>query len=187
MNETVTMNLIRTAAFAAALSTVASIATAADAPPPVSAEPQNTSATYGDWILRCAQTAEGRACEVLQPFQMQVQGQSQPIGQLALGHRSANGKDPMHVTFIITPGISFPSDVKLMSDDKDAQPVVLDWSSCAPASCRADGEFKDDQLKRWRALATNGKLIFKLTTGQPFTIPVSVRGLAQALDALAKS
>ena len=186
--EIVTMNLVRIAVSALALAIAAPAALAADAPPPVSAEPQNTSATYGDWILRCARENDGaHACEVIQPFQMQVQGQSQPIGQLAIGHRTANAKEPMHITFIITPGISFPSDVKLMSDDKDAQPVVLDWSSCAPASCRADGEFKDDQLKRWKALTANGKLIFKLTTGQPFTIPVSVRGLAQALDALPKS
>jgi invasion protein IalB len=186
--EIVTMNLVRIAASALALATAAPAAFAADAPPPVSAEPQNTSATYGDWILRCARANDGNhACEVIQPFQMQVQGQSQPIGQLAIGHRSANAKEPMHVTFLITPGISFPSDVRLMSDDKDTQPVVLDWSSCSPSICRADGEFKDDQLKRWKAATANGKLIFKLTTGQPFTIPVSVRGLAQALDALPKS
>ena len=182
------MNLVSIAASAFALATLSAAAPAADAPaPPVSAEPQNTSATYGDWILRCARTTDGKnACEVIQPFQMQVQGQSQPIGQLAIGHRTGNPKDPMHVTFLITPGISFPSDVKLMSDDKDAQPVVLDWSSCAPSICRADGDFKDEQLKRWKALTANGKLLFKLTNGQPFTIPVSARGLAQALEALAK-
>ena len=182
------MYLTRIAITAAVFAMAAPAAFAADAPPPVGAEPQNTSATYGDWILRCSRTAEGKnACELIEPFQMQAQGQSQPIGQLAIGHRTANAKEPMHVTFLITPGISFPSDVKLMSDDKDTQPVVLDWSSCAPSICRADGEFKDDQLKRWKALTANGKLIFKLTNGQPFTIPVSTRGLAQALDALPKS
>ena len=50
-----------------------------------------------------------------------------------------------------------------------------------------DGEFKDDQLKRWKGLTASGQLVFKQSNGQPTPIPVSVRGLAQALEALAKS
>ena len=186
------MNLVRIAAsvFAAAMTSAAAFA--ADAPPPVSTEPQNTSATYGDWTLRCSRTAQGdkevRVCEVVLPFVAQAQGQSQTIGQLAIGHITTNTKDPLHVTFIVTPNVAFPSDVKLMSDDKDAQPVTLSWSSCTAQACRADGEFKDDLLKRWRALTANGKLVFKAaTTEQPVPLPISTRGLAQALDALAKA
>jgi invasion protein IalB len=180
------MNLVRIAASAFALAIAASTATAADAPPPVSAEPQNTSATYGDWILRCSRATDGtHVCEVMQPFQVQAQGQQAPFGQLAIGR--LGGKDPMHVTFIMSPNVSFPSDVRLMTDEKDPQPVVLNWSSCVPATCRSDGEFKDDQLKRWKALTANGRLVFKAAGGQVFPITVSVRGLAQALDALGKS
>jgi len=183
------MTLIRTAAAAFAaisLSTAAfAAAPAADTPAPVGAEPQNTSATYGDWILRCSRGADGkRACEVEQPFQVQVQGQQAPFGQLAMGHQ--NGAPQMHITFIMSPNVSFPSDVKLMVDEKDTQPITLSWSNCVPAACRSDGEFKDDQLKRWKALTANGRLVFKTAAGQPFPITVSVRGLAQAIDALGK-
>ncbi|HEX4505992.1 MAG TPA: invasion associated locus B family protein [Alphaproteobacteria bacterium] len=183
--EIVTMNLVRIAASAFALATLSAAAPAADAPQPVGAEPQTTSASYGDWILRCSRGADGkRACEVEQPFQVQVQGQQAPFGQLAIGHQ--NGTGPMHITFIMSPNVSFPSDVRLMTDEKDAQPIVLSWSNCVPAACRSDGEFKDDQLKRWKALTANGRLVFKTAAGQPFPITVSVRGLAPALDALAK-
>jgi invasion protein IalB len=185
------MNLVRIAASAFAVAMASATAFAADAPPPVSAEPQNTSATYGDWILRCSRAAEGdkevRVCEVYLPFQIQAQGQTAPLGQLAIGRVTTNTKDPLHVTFIVNPNVSFPSDVKLVTDDKDAQPVTLSWSMCTPTACRADGEFKDDLLKRWKALTANGKLVFKASTGQLVPIPVSTRGLAQALDALAKS
>jgi invasion protein IalB len=181
------MNLIRIAATSFAAISLSVAAFAADAPPPVSAEPQNTSATYGDWILRCSRTADGKhSCEVEQPFQVQVQGQQTPFGQLAIGHQNGNNKEPMHVTFIMSPNVSFPSDVRLMTDEKDSQPVVLSWSTCVPAACRSDGEFKDDQLKRWKALSANGRLVFKTAAGQVFPITISVRGLAQALDALAK-
>ena len=183
------MTLIRTAAatFAAISLSAAAFAAApaADVPAPVGAEPQNTSATYGDWILRCSRGADGkRACEIEQPFQVNVQGQQAPFGQLAMGHQ--NGTAPMHITFIMSPNVSFPSDVKLMVDEKDTQPITLSWSNCVPAACRSDGEFKDDQLKRWKALTANGRLVFKTAAGQAFPITISVRGLAQAIDALGK-
>lgn len=186
------MNMVRIAAASFAILAASAIgAHAADssAPPPVGTEPQNTSATYGDWMLRCARNGDGpqavRVCEVQQQFQVNAQGQSQPFAQLAIGH--ASPKDPLHVTFIVSPNVAFPSDVRLTSDDKDMQPVVLNWSTCVPAACRADGELKDDQLKRWKALAANGHLTFKASTGKDFPITISVRGLAQALDALPKS
>ena len=46
---------------------------------------------------------------------------------------------------------------------------------------------KDDQLKRWKALTAPARLQFKDSTGRELTIPVSTKGLAQALDALAKA
>jgi len=190
-SEIVTMNMVRIAAAAFTILTASSAgAFAADsaAAPPVGAEPQNTSASYGDWILRCARTdgPQGvRVCELQQQFQINnAQGQSQPFGQLSIGR--LNPKDPMHVTFIVSPNVAFPSDVKLMSDEKDTQPVVLNWSNCVPSGCRADGEFKDDQLKRWKAMTANGHLVFRPSNGKDVPINVSVRGLAQALDALVK-
>jgi len=186
-SEIVTMNMVRIAVSAFAIATASiGVAQAADSkdPAPVSTEPQTTSATYGDWTLRCSHTGDAaRVCEVALAFQLQ--GQQSPFAQLAIGHLTA--KDPMHATFLVTPNVAFPSNVKLSADDKDAQPVELNWATCIAAACRADGEFKDDQLKRWKALAAPAKLQFKDSTGRELAIPVSVRGLAQALDALPKS
>ena len=181
------MNLLRIAALLAATIVPTAAFAAADPKeaPPVSSEPQNTAATYAEWTLRCTRTDDGaRACDVTQQFQIQVQGQQAPFGQLLIGHV---GKEAaMHVAFVVNPNVAFPSDVRLMTDEKDTQPVVLNWSSCVPSACRADGEFKDDQLKRWKALTANGRLVFKAAAGQLVPITVSVRGLAQALDALPK-
>ena len=53
------MNIVRIAASAFAIAAVSFVgARAADAPPPVGNEPQNTSATYGDWILRCSKPTD---------------------------------------------------------------------------------------------------------------------------------
>ena len=129
------MNMVHIAATAFAIATASFAgAQAADTSttPPVGPEPQNTSATYGDWILRCSRTGEAdkavRVCEVMLPFQLQ--GQQGPFAQLAIGR--VNPKDPLHITFIMSPNVAFPSDVKLMTDEKDAQPLELTWKRCLP-------------------------------------------------------
>jgi invasion protein IalB len=192
-SEIVTMNMIRTAAAAFAILTASFIGAQAateskDTPPPVAAEPQNTSATYGDWILRCSRNGNGaqavRVCEVVQSFQ--IQGQQGVFAQLAIGRVGA--KDPLRITLAMQPNVSFPSTVKLSVDEKDTQPVELSWRKCIPGGgCLADTEFKDDTLKRWKGEAGNGRLAFKDAAGRDIAIPFSFRGLAQALDGLVKS
>jgi invasion protein IalB len=158
-----------------------------DAPAPVSSDPQTTSATYGDWVLRCSRLADTpqapRSCEVVQSFQ--IQGQQGLFAQMAIGRVSA--KEPLRITVVMQPNISFPSTIKASVDDKDTQPVELVWKRCTPGGCFADSEFKDETLKRWKAQSANGRLQFKEGTGQEITLPFSFRGLAQALDGLAKS
>ena len=186
------MNMVRIAAMVVIVTGSAVGAHAADkepaAPPPVSAEPQNTSATYGDWILRCAKAPEGaavpRLCEIVQSFQLQ--GQQGLFAQLAIGRLSP--KDPLRLTLNMQPNVSFPSTVKLAVDDKDTQPVELIWRKCVGAAgCFADGDFKDETMKRWKAQTGMGRLQFKDGAGRDLTISFSFRGLPQALDGLAKS
>ena len=43
-----------------------------------------------------------------------------------------------------------------------------------------------DAVRRWRGETGQGKLTFKDGMGRDVVVPVSFRGLAQALDALAK-
>jgi invasion protein IalB len=162
-------------------------AQAADAPA-VGAEPQNTSATYGDWILRCARAGDGaaaqRICEIVQAIQLQ--GQQGVFAQIAIGR--AGAKDPLHITAELPATITFPSTVKMLTDEKDTQPVELTWKKCLMgAGCFADSEFKDDMAKRWKLQTGNGRLLFKDGTGRDLVVLFSFRGLPQALDGLAKS
>jgi hypothetical protein len=96
-------------------------AAAAQAIAPVLAEPSTTTASFGDWVLRCQRIGEGdaepRICEVGQS--MQAQGQKVPIAQIAIG-RSAAG-EPLRVTVVLQPDLSFPSSAR--------------WSATAAASC----------------------------------------------------
>lgn len=160
-------------------------AAAAQAIAPVPAEPSTTTASFGDWVLRCQRIGEGdagpRICEVGQS--MQAQGQRAPIAQIAIGRLAAG--EPLRVTVVLQPDLSFPSSVQVTGDNTGPM-LDLAWRRCLPGGCFADAVAKDDLLKRWRGLTEPGRIVFKSAAGRDVAIPLSFRGLAPALDALAK-
>jgi len=88
---------------------------AASAPAPVGTTPERTTASYGDWVLRC-ETVAGvakRVCEVAQV--MTAQGQSNPVAQLAIGRRAAGESKqltivlPSNIAIISRPQVSPPN------------------------------------------------------------------------------
>lgn len=190
----------RSALLAACLA-IATVVPAAAQAPKASAQPANAgasadgsadlmTATYGDWQLRCRNAVPGtanqpaipRTCEVTQS--VIIQGQSAPFAQLAFGKPSPN--DALFFTTVLPINISFPSAVRIATDEKDTQPVELAWTRCMPGGCFASIAVKDDALKRWRAKDDAGRFSFKNSAGQDVTLPFSFRGLSRALDALAK-
>ena len=175
---------LASALFALMTVTVARAADAKDATPPVSAEPQNTTATYGDWVLQCTQAQNGaRVCQLTQPFQLQ--GQQGLYAQLLVTR--GEGKNAFRVVFEMAPNISFPSTVKIGADDKDPAPIELSWRRCmAGPGCFADADLKDDTVKKWRAQTGPGRITFKDSAGRDTPINFSFRGFPQGLDGLAK-
>lgn len=157
-------------------------------PAPVSNEPQNTMAAYSDWIVHCARSdaAAQRSCELEQPLQAQTQqGQPTTIAQIALGRPSP--KDPFKLVVTVLPSVSFPGTLKLSIDDKDTQPIDLQWLRCAPGGCIAAGDMKDDDIKRWKTQTGKGRIQFKDATGHDQLWPFSFLGFSQAMDGLAKA
>jgi len=154
--------------------------------PAVSSEPTVTTASFGDWTLRCQRIVDAaraaRVCEVAQV--LQAQGQQAPLAQVALG-RLANG-EPVRITAVMPASVSFPSSVQIFMGEKDAKPVDLPWRRCLPTGCFADVVPGDDMLKQWRKATEQGRILFKDAAGRELALPLSSRGLDQALDALAK-
>ena len=146
---------------------------------------QSSSATFGDWTLRC-QTVAGpqarRSCEVVQ--NVMIQNQSAPFALIAFGKPSP--EEGLHVTVVVPVNVAFPSSVRVASDEKDPQPVELSWTRCLPAGCFATAVPKEEALKKWRTASGPARVTFKSASGQDVAMQISFRGLAQALDALAK-
>ncbi len=155
------------------------------AQPPVGSEPGLTTATFGDWVLRCQRTGEGGAakqCEVAQT--LQLQSQQTTIAQIAFAKGTAPGD--MLLTVAVPSNITLPSTATFGLGEKDPHPVDLTWRRCLPSACVASGTPPGSALTAFETATDPGRLSFRDSGGRDIGLPVSFRGLAQAIDALDK-
>ena len=156
---------------------------------PVSPVPQSTTASFGDWVVRCRRIDQApgnaTACEVAQTLQAQGQG---PIAEIAFGHppgKDATSRERMRVVVVLPNNVTLSGPVLMSVDEKD-KPIELSFRRCLPSGCFADAEPSDDVLVRWRGQDGRGRLAFKDGGNRDIVLPFSFRGLAQALDAMSK-
>lgn len=169
-----------------------------DAPKPaVATEPTVTTALYGGWTLRCVQmqpsmSEDGKtarpgmqSCEIIQSIQ--VQGQAQPVAQVAIGYLP-NEKEPI-LTAVLPVNIAIPGGVQISGNGKSGAEakgnLTLAWQRCVGGACVATGKPDAATLAVFRKEEA-GQLRFLDASGKVIGIPLSWSGLEQALDALSK-
>jgi invasion protein IalB len=76
-------------------------------PDQIGAEPEATTATYGDWIVRCQRTAAESGTQRLCDVGQIVLAQQNPILQLSIGPPTPKG--PIKLTIVVPVNVSFPS------------------------------------------------------------------------------
>lgn len=151
---------------------------------PADQNPQRTTATYGDWVVRCEVTAgppPQKNCDMEQLAQ--VQGQANPISRVAIPLPPKGEPAKLFVQLPIN--VSFAAPLKIMADSKDAG-ISTPFRRCVPAGCFAEVELKEDLQKKFRGAAEPGKILFKDAADRDVTIPLSFKGFAQAFEALHK-
>jgi invasion protein IalB len=124
------------------------VASAQTATQPQARSPQRTTATYDDWVVRCEILGAAKTCEMAQATQ--VQGQSQPITQIAIGQQSKSA--PMKIVFEVPINVWLPAGVKLVLDEKDPA-IATVYSRCLPTGCLADTDIMataEPTVKRYR-------------------------------------
>lgn len=146
-------------------------------------QPDNTTATYGDWLHRCQQGVGTRICEIVQT--LQVQGQQGPVALIAIGRPVRT--EPYKLVVQVAPNVSFGpnSGVRVALGEKD-DGVLATYQRCIPGGCFAEVTMTDDLLRRWRAYSEGGQLRFVDAANRPVTLPFSFRGFPAAADALAR-
>jgi invasion protein IalB len=155
-------------------------------PQPTAGEPQQTSATYDDWVLQC-QTRAGppaeKLCEMQQMAQAQVQGQSRPFSRVVIP-RPAKGQ-PVKLVVQVPVNISFRTDVRIATGEAGPG-LSAPFAQCLPSGCFAEFELKDETIKRLGVISTPGKLTFADAGGHEISVPISFKGFIAAYDALLK-
>lgn len=160
----------------------------APAAAPAPAGPTQTTATYGDWTLRCVSPPAGaggaRTCEVVQTLSIRPQPQAaaQPVAQVALG--SVAKGQPLQLTVVLPVAVSIARTPQLKAGETVL--LTLVWRRCLPAGCFADVVPTAEQLRTLRARTANLQLAFQDAANQDQALTVLPKGLTASLDALAK-
>ena len=154
------------------------------APPAVGSNPERTTASFGDWVMRCETIAEQaqRVCEVA--LVMTLQGQPNPVAQVAIGRPTPG--EGRRVTLVVPTNIAIGARPQVLLAKAGAAPIELVWQRCAPGACFASAPLADDTMSAISAQTEPGRIVFKDAADREVALPLSFRGLAQALAALAK-
>jgi invasion protein IalB len=156
----------------------------ATAQPAAAPSPQQTTASFDDWVVRCETRAgppQRKICEMVQFTQ--TKGQQGVLSEVAIGRPVKN--QPIKIVIQVPIGIWLPTGIKLVAGAGDPG-VAATFKRCIPQSCFADAEIKDDTIRRLRAGGNGGKLEFKDGNQKDVSLPVSFKGFGAAYDALLK-
>lgn len=154
---------------------------AAEAPRPAAPEPDRTTATFGDWTLRCEARAEppqSRQCEIVQSLQ---DARGQTIATFALGRTQPTAA--LRFVAVLPVNVSVGAPFRLVA--QEGQPVLeVPLRACGPRGCLADASLDAATTARLRERDGPGRFEMRDATGQEAALPVSFRGLAAALAVL---
>lgn len=167
-------------------------------PKPQEDAPQETTATYGDWVLHCARSgpvapadantktdaAPSTSCEVVQTIL--ADGQTAPVAKLAFGYPTMEAEQ-LVVTAVLPVNVALPGRVGISGNgkagDEERGAQALAWSACLPGGCYARANVEAGVVDVARKEKT-GALRFVSAQGQTVVITLSWAGFASAMTAL---
>lgn len=151
---------------------------------PVSTNPERTTASFGDWVMRCESVGSPakRICEAAHIIT--VQGQANPIAQVAIGKPEPTGSNT--ITLVLPANVALTVKPQLNVAKSGAALLDLVWQRCTPGGCFASAPIPDGALFGFGAETEPGRILFKDAADRDIALPLAFRGLAQALEALAK-
>lgn len=140
--------------------------------------PDRTTASYGDWVLRCELKASSeRSCEVAQSVQ---DAQGQLLAQIIV--RRASQGATLLLTVQVGVNIAVSEPARIMLDDQAALNVA--FRRCLPRGCFAELLLPRSDALAVAQRAEAARVEYRGADGGVLTIPISLRGLASSLEAL---
>lgn len=168
----------------AALRPALALTVAFSVAPAAAQGPERFSATYGSWELRCGTLADAagattEACEIVQAIQ--VQGQAQPLTQIAIGSPAPDADFIMVLQLPV--GIWLPAGASIEVTEGETLPSTL--KRCVPSACLAELAFTAELREKLSANPDGeGRILFASDENQPAAVPILFRGFEAAFAAL---
>lgn len=159
------------------------------APATAPAEAERSTATFGDWTVRCERIPgppARRQCEMTQTVQAQPQGaapgQAQAVAQWAVGRTAPT--EPFRFVVQLPVNLAFATPVRVVTEGDP--PIILTFARCLPIGCFAEVTLGEETLRRLRGRAAEavGRVEFRDGADRDVGFPLSFRGFGQALTAL---
>ncbi|WP_454917469.1 invasion associated locus B family protein [Xanthobacter sediminis] len=137
-----------------------------------------TRSSHGDWIVRCKKDSSPKECEAVQTLQTaDLKG--------TLAHVAVRAQKGGEVLLIVLtpPGVWLPANVTLKVGG--VPDIVLTYKRCGQY-CVASAALTPENITALKASAGQGDLAFENGSRNPIILPVSFKGLADALTASLK-
>lgn len=153
--------------------------------PPGAAAKVDAPRDFNDWRMVCETPAKGgkKQCEV---FQRMTWGkEKQGAALTTLVHMGKVKDKPATMIRVVAPlGTLLTAGMAIKIDD--GKQIKVPYLQCLPGGCLVDLVFDDEMMEKMK----KGKVMFvayRLPNGKDSTLKVSLKGFAQALDALAQT
>jgi invasion protein IalB len=153
------------------------------APNVISPVPEQTSQVFGDWTHRCLRLRPDQAelsCEVVSVVQAEAPGPQQITVQLALGPSETAGRT--RIVVAVPANVTLTTPLRLARDGASIPDIAYD--SCLAGYCRGFVDLDEASLQRLLEATADGRLVYRTSMRQDFTVPISFRGLRDAVSAM---
>ena len=156
------------------------------------AEPSSTAATYGNWTVSCAQSADQKVCQMTTRLNLKgTDGQLRPLLEVAIGRPPAGGD--LRIVLQVPSDVALREPVVVSVDapgSGEASPkpqtelLSASYFACVPTGCIADTTLDAAALQALQSAATVNATFTTLAGGKKITVPISLTGFGDAWAAL---
>ncbi len=106
------------------------------------------------------------------------------IAQVAIARPSAQA--PLKLAVVLPVHVAFAEPPRISAGAPAALALTLVWRRCLPTGCFADADLTDAMARVWRTQESPAQLVLQDGSGRAVALPLSLRGLGDALDALGR-
>jgi invasion protein IalB len=134
--------------------------------------------------VRCATHADKPPHKTSEMEQLsRLKGRQKPFSRVAIS-RPAKGQ-PVRLVVQVPVNVWLATSVKIQINGKDSG-LMEPFRRCMPVGCFAAIALKGDIVNAFRAAKTQVRIVYANGARQQVAVPLSLRGLSQAFNALTK-